>query len=429
MAASFAQIQFLLAALDLVERRLGDVEVTALDQLTHVAVEEGQQQGQDVGAVHVGVGHDDDPAVAQLGDVEVVLADAGAQGRDQGADLLGGDHLVETGLFHVEDLALERQDGLKLAVTPLLGRAAGRITLDQVQFAQLGILLLAVRQFARQSAQVQSPFTPNRFPGLAGRFTGPGRLDGFFQDALGNRGILFQELGQFLVDQGLNIPLDLGVAQLGLGLSLELRLGDLDRDDTGQTLAQVIARDGDLLLLEQIVGGGIAVHGTGQGRLEADQMGATLMGIDVVGKGEDLLIVGVVVLHGDLGLHAAFLTLEVDRFGVQCGLVAVEILDKGVDAPLVVEFVGFVIHPLIVDLDPHTGVEEGHLSQTLGKHIKGKFGGFEDLLIRHKGDLGAALLGLADHLQWRHGIAAAVGLPKDLAVTADLQFQPSWTGR
>ncbi len=68
----------------------------ALDQFGHLAVEEGEQQGADVGAVHVRVGHDDDAVVAQLRHVEVVaasgaarLADAGAQGRDQREDFVG----------------------------------------------------------------------------------------------------------------------------------------------------------------------------------------------------------------------------------------------------------------------------------------------------------------------------------------------------
>jgi hypothetical protein len=72
----------------LIERRLGDIEVAALDQLRHLPVEEGQQQRADVGAVDVGVGHDDDLVVAQLLDVEVVAADAGAERRDQRADLV-----------------------------------------------------------------------------------------------------------------------------------------------------------------------------------------------------------------------------------------------------------------------------------------------------------------------------------------------------
>ena len=75
--------------LTLIERRLGDIEVAALDQLRHLAEEEGQQQRADMGAVDVGVGHDDDLVVAQLVDVELVLADAGAQRGDQRADLLG----------------------------------------------------------------------------------------------------------------------------------------------------------------------------------------------------------------------------------------------------------------------------------------------------------------------------------------------------
>ena len=55
-----------LLALDLIERRLGDVDVALLHELRHLPVEEGEQQGADVRAVHVGVGHDDDAAVAQL---------------------------------------------------------------------------------------------------------------------------------------------------------------------------------------------------------------------------------------------------------------------------------------------------------------------------------------------------------------------------
>jgi len=49
-----------LLALDLVERRLGDVDVAALDQTLHLPVEEREQERADVGAVDVGIRHDDD---------------------------------------------------------------------------------------------------------------------------------------------------------------------------------------------------------------------------------------------------------------------------------------------------------------------------------------------------------------------------------
>src|SRR3990172_512597 len=71
----------LLAVLDAVQRRLGDVQVAAVDQVAHVAEEEGEVEGADVGAVYVGVGHDDDAVVTELGGVEL-LAETGAEGGD-----------------------------------------------------------------------------------------------------------------------------------------------------------------------------------------------------------------------------------------------------------------------------------------------------------------------------------------------------------
>lgn len=58
------EVTLLLAVFGFVERRLGDVNVAALDQFGHLAVEEGQEQGADVRTVHVGIGHDDDAVVA-----------------------------------------------------------------------------------------------------------------------------------------------------------------------------------------------------------------------------------------------------------------------------------------------------------------------------------------------------------------------------
>jgi hypothetical protein len=122
-----------------------------------VAEEERQQQRADVRAVHVGVGHDDDLAVAELGGVEIVLADAGAERRDHGADFLVAQHLVVARFFDVEDFALQRQNGLEAAVAALLGGAAGRFALDQEQLAALRILLLAIGQLAGRPPESSAP--------------------------------------------------------------------------------------------------------------------------------------------------------------------------------------------------------------------------------------------------------------------------------
>src|SRR6266704_2519402 len=56
-----------LALLNQVEGRLRDIDVTAFDELVHLPIEERQQQGANVGAVHIGISHDDDLAITQLG--------------------------------------------------------------------------------------------------------------------------------------------------------------------------------------------------------------------------------------------------------------------------------------------------------------------------------------------------------------------------
>jgi hypothetical protein len=80
------EVALFLAELRLVERRLRNVDVAALHQLTHLAVEEGEQQRADVRAVDVRVGHDDDAVVAQLVRVVFLGADAAAEGRDERGD-------------------------------------------------------------------------------------------------------------------------------------------------------------------------------------------------------------------------------------------------------------------------------------------------------------------------------------------------------
>ena len=107
-------------------------------------------------AVHVCVGHDDDLVIAQLINVEsplilaialililaIARANAGANGSDHRTDFAVLEHLVQSRLLHVDELAADRQDRLKFPVAPLLGRSTGRVALNDVQ---LGIDRIAVR--------------------------------------------------------------------------------------------------------------------------------------------------------------------------------------------------------------------------------------------------------------------------------------------
>ena len=92
-----------------------------------------------------------------------------AERRDHRLDLVAAQHLVEARLLDVEDLALDRQDRLEAPVAPLLGRAAGRLALDDVDLAERRIALLAVGQLARQRAAVERALAADEVAGLARR--------------------------------------------------------------------------------------------------------------------------------------------------------------------------------------------------------------------------------------------------------------------
>ncbi len=82
------EVYLFLALLRLVERRLRDVDVAALDQVAHLPVEEREQQRADMRAIDIRVGHDDDPVISKLVGVVVVLPEARAERGDQRHDFL-----------------------------------------------------------------------------------------------------------------------------------------------------------------------------------------------------------------------------------------------------------------------------------------------------------------------------------------------------
>ena len=76
--------------------------------------------------------------------------------------------------------------------------------------------------------------------------------DRLVDDLAGLGRVLLQPLGQLLVGGPLDQRAHGDVAQLGLGLALELRVPQLDRHDGGQALADVLAEEVLVLLLELV---------------------------------------------------------------------------------------------------------------------------------------------------------------------------------
>ena len=103
------------------QRRLRQAEPPLLYRLRQFPAEEGEEQGSDVRPVHIRVGHDDDAPIAQIVNPAAALA---AQRQEQVRDFAVLLELLLAGADGVENLAPEREDGLGLAVTGLLGGAA-----------------------------------------------------------------------------------------------------------------------------------------------------------------------------------------------------------------------------------------------------------------------------------------------------------------
>ena len=84
-----------------------------------------------------------------------VGADAAAERGDDVLELLVRQHLLGRRLLGVEHLAAQREDRLGAPVAALLGRAAGRVALDDEQLALAGIGRRAVGELAGQVQPVR----------------------------------------------------------------------------------------------------------------------------------------------------------------------------------------------------------------------------------------------------------------------------------
>ncbi|GAB1413385.1 hypothetical protein MASR1M97_21210 [Candidatus Desulfobacillus denitrificans] len=352
-----------LAVLDLVERRLGNVNMAALDQFGHLPVEKSQQQCADVCAVDIRVGHDDNAVVAEfLRLVILSFTYARSKCRDQRCYFLRRDKLVEARLLDVEDLALERQNGLELSVSALLGGAAGGVALNQIQFAQRRIFLLAVGELAGQADAIEHTLAPRHFARLARRFPRACCFDDLSGDDSGISRTLKQELRQFGSDDFLHGRLRFRGHQLHFGLRSELRIRHFHREHTGQPLAHVITGDLDLCLLGYVVLFNILVDDAGHCMPQSRKVGSAIGLRDIVGKAQNLLRVGIIPLHrhfdaDDASARQRRFAGGVEHRWVQHGLGSVDVLDEACHTAGEGEIL-FLTYALVDELDLDAVIEE-----------------------------------------------------------------------
>ena len=222
-------------------------------------------------------------------------------------------------------------------------------------------------------------------------------------------GVLLEIFAQLVVDDRLDDALDLGVPELGLRLPFELRVRNLDADDAGQPLADVIAGYAFLQVLCEVVLRRVRVDRARQRRAESREVRAAFVRVDVVRERIHRLRVAVVPLQRDLGVDAVLLAAHVDRLLVHGRLVLVQVLHERDDAAVVVEIVVLPV-ALVVERDDDAAVQEGQFAQALRQRVEAVDGGLEDLRVGLEGDLRAAPLGRAGDFEIGRRRAALIGL-------------------
>ena len=229
---------------------------------------------------------------------------------------------------------------------------------------------------------------------------------------------------------------DLAVAQLGLGLAFELRLGHLDGDDGREAFAEVGGVEVELEFRQEAVLVGVALEGGGQAAAETAQVRTALDGVDVVDVGMDVLAEARVVLHGDFdGNH--LVGFEIDGLLGKLLADAVEVLDEFHQAVFGIEhflagllrkrvavFVEFdFAGAQVTQREADAFVQVGQFAEAAGEDVVVIDQDGEDFLVGLEGDDGTRVGGLPYHLDVVEGLALGILLHEDLAFPVDFGRQ------
>ena len=333
-------------------------------------------------------------------------------------------------LLHVQNLAAQRQDSLCVAVASLLCRAARRVTLDEEYLTLLRVAVRAVGELAGKSAAGHRVLALHALASLACRDTCRSCENHLVANHLCLLRVLLKIVGERLAYSLLNGACHLAVAELGLCLTLELRLCHLDSDYGCEALAEVLACYLYLRLLyllrDSRVVVGVSLQRACKGCAETGEVCAALYGVDVVYVRVDVLRVVGVVHHSHFDRYALLLGLEIDDVVEEMCAVAVDVAHELLESVLSVEHflacLALFVRAHIAQGDADAGVEERKLTHTACYDVPlvvggGEYGGVGPELLAC-----ASQVGLAYYLHGVERLALLVLLLIYLSVAEHLRL-------
>ena len=370
-------------------------------------------------AIDVRIRHQNNLVVACLLNIEVIT-NAGTESGNHRLNFSVGQGTVQASTLNVQDLTAQRQNSLSVRVATLNSRTTRRVTLHQVNLRDRRILRGAVLELTGHGASLQQTLTAGRFTSLTGSDTRLSGGDCAAHDILRHRGVTTEPVAKVIVYLTLGEGLSLRVTQLGLGLTLELRLGNLNRNHRGQTLTHVFTGEVIVLIAQQLVLTRVTVHQRGQSSTETLFVGTALMGVNRVRVRVDGLLVGTGPLHRHFQAHVALgvFGFEGDNLLVHDGLracveevyvveqavvvtvgdgrVAVGVRTHAVESVFLLLFGNLVTGELLTLIGQGDGqalVQERHLLEASAQSLKVELDGLEDLRVRVESLNGTGLIG------------------------------------
>ena len=310
----------------------------------------------------------------------------------------------------------------------MLGGASCRVTLDEIELGLGGVALGAVGQLTRQAEARQGTLALHLLTGVACRLTCLGCQSHLIKDGLGLFGMLFEIVRELLPHDGVDDTHHLIVAEFGLGLTFELRLRHLHRDDGRQAFAEVIGRNLHLQflqLLQQAALLGIGVERTREARAEALEVGTAFNGVNIVDIRVQVLLVLIVVFQSNLYRHTVSLSRDGNRLGDEFLAVGIEVGDEVDEAVLGIEdlaaiFAVFHLLTLVGELDGDAVIEVSQLTHAVGEGAIVVFRSLEDGTIGLEGDACAVHVSRTHHFHIVQRFAALIFLFENLAFAIDL---------
>ena len=184
------------------------------------------------------------------------------------------------------------------------------------------------------------------------------------------------------------------VAELGLGLPLELHVFKLDADDRRQPLAEVLAHVVRIFVLEKVFAPRVVVEHLRQPRTEPRFVHAAFGRGDIVDEGKHAFGIGVGMLYGEFHHHAVLFRLGVKGRVVEGVFSLVEVFDEIDDAAVVFIFHRTLFAALVRQDDMQPLVEKSEFFQPAADGVEGKFRGFENRFVGFEADESPLFVGL-----------------------------------